>query len=503
MFTLSDAITDKLYRDDDVKKFREQWNPQSGSRIWVIPGHVLYTSIDGHYLKSCDVCPSDITTKEKNLESNFVPKSGYVFDICVIRENSPTRILVIFSIGNVDIYQYCQSNYEWTKGGHFNLFTNDKVKLDWVYFHHRLNSIIWCERLEDAKNNINCSIYKRILPLEEGIEISDTTIEPVYPLLSNCPKLEITAIGESFCLVPKLSKQTSIYVICNQGFQFRLCDLYGEFPWKSLRYDALSDSPVDFLTLVTRNIKMWKYPDIKYRLCRSLSTLSEKICFLSNNTLAIFVNSSGDICNKRNLFKFTGDVKDCFLHKQLMFIFTEEKLYISCTETGTCLESLDLPYIGPPGGIWYYCSSISLLGVYTDHTIYQLHYKSIVEIVNSSNFSHEKAFKCLMSEQFQFLTLIQELIDDNSTDINIYLPSQLHHHIQSKALLLAALHWHRNKISNRLKYQMPDIQSLMCSRESHWPGKETKLRKLLKQQVDCFCSIEREKWKFFHNYANK
>uniref|UniRef100_A0A2L2YP04 Uncharacterized protein n=1 Tax=Parasteatoda tepidariorum TaxID=114398 RepID=A0A2L2YP04_PARTP len=491
MFKVDDCFKScGIFNEILVKRFEENFNPKNNSRLWITPGHIVFTTEDTK-VHTCDARPYDFSTSPSEAETDeLLVTTSPVLDLFFDTEGKSTRMFLILKNGDVQIFEYRILLFEWARIGYFNVNitspnsnNNHHNLVTHVLISYNQNFIYWTEKT--GPSDTCFSFHKREIPLNGVREITQSAIGVPQKLFKNCPEFDVVEIRDNLCLVPRLPNSINIYIIISARSHVWLFHMDGKLLWRGI----ITDSPMDFISLCTKAVGLWK-PTGVVKVCKLLDPVKNFAYMLHNESL-ISIAPNGEIRHNVSLNISPNNIEKAFIMQNALCIFTEEckqlKIY-NCTK-GEFLQAFQLNEFSPVTGIWYHSSSIPSLGFYCDSTIYKLNYKSLNSLLISDVPCLWHILNLLKNEHFHVFSIIRDIVYHSFESSDIPPLKNVPRVLQSEALILALLQSCRDKGFKSDNFPIKNVNEFLVSNSAVLP--ETKLRELLDPLVECFKKLEK------------
>ncbi|GIX82437.1 uncharacterized protein CEXT_73051 [Caerostris extrusa] len=490
MFKIDDCFkSSDIFNEILRKRFEENFNPEGGSRLWMIPGHIVFTT-DNSKIHTCDARPYDFSTSPNEAETDeLLATSSSVLDIVFDTENTSTRMFVVLTNGDVQIFEYRTLLFEWARIGYFNVnivspnSNNNHVFVTQTMISQHQNMIYWSQKI--GSSDISFDLHKREIPLNGVREITQSAIGVPQKLLKNCPVFDLVEIRDNICIVPHLPNSINLYIIISARLHIWLFHIDGKLLWRGI----IGDSPVDFISLCTKSMGLWHQTG-SMKVCKLLDNVKNYAYILNNDSL-ISIAPNGELRNKTCLGIVVEDMQDCFIMQNTIYLFKDSYkfLQIHSVDSGQLLQSFDLTEHSPISGIWYNASSIPSIGFYSDHRLYKLNYKSLKSLLISNSPCNLKSLNLLKQENFHVFSLLRDVVHHRFESCDIPPLKSMPKVLQSEALLLAVKHSCRENGFKSKDFPVKKSNFGLPENNNEFP--QTKLNKMLNPLVDCFQKLEK------------
>lgn len=502
MFKIDECFKSSgIFNELLTKRFDENFKPQSGSRLWMTPGHIVFTS-DGFKVYTCDARPYDFSTSPSEPESDeFLVAVASVLEIFFDTEtSSSTRMFIALENGDVQIFEYRIMLYEWARIGYFNVNivspnsnNNHNIVLDKILISRNQNMIFWSEKMANPDTSYN--LQKREIPLNSIREITQSAIGVPQKLLKNCPHFDLLEIRDNICILPQLPNLVNVYIIISARSHIWFFNINGKCLWR----DIISDSPIDVVTLCAKTIGLWSQGG-SLKVCTLLNHIKNYAYVLYNSQL-LAINATGDINKKIDLNLPINDIHESFVMHNALYTFMKQLtiLYIHDIQRGQLIQQFDLSNYAPITGICRHSSNIPSIGFYSNNMIHKLSYMSLNSILTSDPCHLPFALNVLRDENFHIFALLKDLVHEKFANSNIPALQNRPLSIQSEALLLAMMQSCREQDFKSKDFPLKHSEMQKLFSEDVTISSNTKLKQLLNPLVECFVKLEKSKVSLIEN----
>ncbi|KAG8200536.1 hypothetical protein JTE90_000609 [Oedothorax gibbosus] len=469
-----------------VKRFEENFNPlQNNLRLWTTPGHIVFTT-DDNKVHTCDARPYDFSTSPSEAETDeLLSPSSPVLEILFDTRGTATRMFIVLTNGDVQIFEYRILLYEWARIGYFNLnivspnSNSNHIQVTQVMISYHQNMIYWVQKSEKGFD-----LHKREVPLNGVREITQSAIGVPRKLLKNCPQFDITEIRDSICIVPHLPNSVKLYIILSARLHLWLFQADGKLLWRGI----VGDGAIDFITLCMKTIGLWNQTG-SLKMCKLLDPVKNHAYLFNDNNL-ICLTLNGEIRNSVTIDVKPKELQECFIIQNVLCIFTEnyENLLIYNTNRGELIQSFDLTEFTPINGLWFNSSCIPTIGFHSsNHKIYKINYKHLSSLLQLDPPCLLQTLSLLKNDHFHVYSLLRDAIYHKFESCDIPPLKSMPDNLQSDGLLLAVLQCCREKGYESDKFPVEKMSSLFSSNVTL---PETKLKELLDPITESFKKIE-------------
>lgn len=491
MFHFQDCFASSgIFNENLRNSFRDTFDSKRGDKLWVIPGHLVYTS-SRQKLYTCDAKPFDapsVTDREcVELTVTIAPIVDIFFDL-----SKPfTRMFVVLFNGDVLIFEYRSSLFEWARVGFFNVniispnnSNNQHNDLEYSFISTSQNVIYWTEKMGEGE--MNFVLYRRSLPHPGVREITQSTIGDRQMLLKNCPPLELIEVQDSICIVPNMPKHLDIFLLASQNFTLRFFSLNGKCLWRGV----FTNYAIDFLSLCLKTVGLWS-KNGAIKVCHVLDS-KKNVVYLIQNSVLYSVFPSGEI-NRKSVVECTmSDSCVYYIYKNILCVFTGISFEFCSLESGQLLQIICLKKFIPICGLWSYSFDVPSVGFYSDSTIQQLHFKPLKSVLKSDSVQFAQSEDLFLQEDVHLVLLLKSLIQHDFKTYQINNLQNFPLTLQSEALWLCLFHTCREKGFKDFPADPTELHNFVFRKQNEkFP--DTKLNKMLETLVDCFCKIEQKR----------
>lgn len=489
MFQIDDCFKScDIFNDLLVKRFEENFNPQNNSRLWTTPGHIVFTT-DDNKVHTCDARPYDFSTSPSEAETDeLLSAPSPVLEILFDTRGTSTRMFIVLTNGDVQIFEYRTLLYEWARIGYFNLnivspnSNNNHIHVTQVLISYHQNMIYWVQKSGNADTCFD--LHKREIPLNGVREITQSAIGVPRKLLKNCPPFDVIEIRDNICVVPQLPNSVNLFIILSARLHLWLFQIDGKLLWRGI----VGDSAMDFITLCTKTIGLWSQSG-PMKICKLLDPVKNYV-FIFNDKNLVCISPNGEIRSSINININHEDVQDCFILQNALCIFTQnyKDLLIYNINNAELVQSFDLTEFSPINGLWFNSSCIPSIGFHSSHKLYKLNYKSLSSLLSLDPPCLLQTLTLLRNEHFHVYSLLRDVIHHKFESCDIPPLKTMPGNLQSEGLLLAVLQSCREKGFESDNFPVEKM-GLLLSSNIKLP--ETKLRELLDPITECFKKIEK------------
>lgn len=493
MFKIDECFKSSgVFNELIVKRFDENFNPQNGSRLWVTPGHVIFTSANNK-VHTCDARPYDFSTSPSETESDeLLSAVSDVLDIFFDTEGSSTRMFIVFTNGDVQIFEYRIVLFEWARIGYFNLNivspnsnnNHNHNSVTHVVISPHQNTIFWSEKTSNSDTSY--TLNKREISLNGPREITQSAVGNPLKLLKNCSKFELVEIRDNICVIPHLPNNINLYIVISARSHVWLFHIDGKLLFRSV----IGDSPIDFISMCTKTLGLWNETG-SVKVCKLLNNTKNFAYFLHNKML-LCIAPNGEISKKISLNINIKDLNECYIMHNALFSFYSDHVFLTVhnLQTEQLINSFDMTEFNPRSGIWSHSSLIPSIGFYSNKTVYKVNYKPLNSMLMSEPPSLMHLLNYLKQEHFCIFLLLKDLVQKKFSSCDTHPFNLTSDSLQSNALLLAILQSCREKGFNSDDFPLKDINRLLLS-ENDPSFNPTKLKELLDPLVECFIDFEK------------
>lgn len=494
MFTINECFrSSNTFNDVIIKRFDENFNAKNDSRLWLTPGHVIFTT-NNTKIHTCDARPYDFSTSPSETDSDeLLAAVSDVLDIFFDIESASTRMFIVLVNGDVQIFEYRILLFEWARIGYFNVNivspnsnNNHHNTIIHVLISRYQNTIYWAEK---ANTSDSCySLNKREISLNGVREITQSAVGIPQKLLKNCTKFELVEIRDNICVIPYLPNNVNLYIIISARSHIWLFHIDGKLLYRGV----IGDSPTDFISLCTKTIGLWNDTGA-VKVCKLLNS-TKSYAYILHNKLLLSIAPNGEISKRVSLNINIKNVKECYIMHNTLFSFYDDPLalHIYNINNEQLIQTLDMNEYNLIKGMWFNSSIIPSLGFYTDNAVFKISYKPHSSLLISDPASVIHLINFLKQEHFAIFLLLKDLVQQKFQSTNLKSFPLVTDSLQSEALFLAVLQSCREKGVKSNDFPLKEIVSLIFS-EKRSNFNATRLKELLDPLVECFIKFEKNR----------
>lgn len=495
MFQIDECFKSSgVFNDLLIKRFDENFHPQNGSRLWMTPGHIIFTSVNNK-VHTCDARPYDFSTSPSETDSDeLLSAVSEVLDIFFDTESTSTRMFIVLTNGDVQIFEYRILLFEWARIGYFNVNivspnsnnNHGNNVVTHVLISQHQNTIFWSEKT--SSSDMSYTLNKREISLNGAREITQSAVGIPQKLLRNCSKFELIEIRDNICIVPHLPNSVNLYIVISARSHIWLFHIDGKLLYRGI----IADSPIDFISMCTKTLGLWSATGT-VKVCKLLNN-SKNFAYLLHNKVLLYIAPNGEINKKVNLNINIKDLSECYIMHNALFSFCVNPavLHIHNLNSEQLIQSFDMTEYSPLNGMWYHSSLIPNIGFYSNNTVYKINYKPLKSMLMSESPSLIHLLHYLKQEHFCIFLLLKDLIQNKFTSCGTDPFNLTTNSLQSKALLLAILQSCREKGFKVEDFPLRNIVNSLYS-EIETSFNATKLKEVLDPLVECFIRFEKSR----------
>lgn len=496
MFKIEECVKSSgIFNDIIIKRFDENFSPQNGSRLWLTPGHVIFTTNNNLKVHTCDSRPYDFSSSPSEIDSDeLLTAVSEVLDIFFDTESTSTRMFIVLMNGDVQIFEYRILLFEWARIGYFNVNivspnsnNNHHILVVHILISHYQNTVYWSEKT--GSSEMCFSLNKREILLNGVREITQSSVGNPQKLLRNCTKFELVEIRDNVCIVPRLPNSINLYIIVSARSHVWVFHIDGKLLYRGV----IGDSPIDFVSLCTKIIGLWSETGT-VKVCKLLNS-KKNHAYLLHNKCLLSIAPNGEINKRVNLNVNIKNLTEGYIVQNSLFAFygNPADVHVYNLNNEQLIQSFEMNEYSPLSGIWSHSSLIPSFGFYSNQTVFKINYKPLGSMLVSETPSLVPLLTYLKQEHFCLFLLLKDLVQHQFESCDVPSFKISGDALQSEALLLAVLQSCREKGFRTEDFPFKEINSLLFSDKKTTSFSETRLKVLLDPLEECFVKFEKSK----------